>query len=478
MGGASPDRSRHVAVFAFPYGTHAAPLLNLVVKLAHAAPHVSFSFFTTPQSKHSLLSSKLSNTIPENIRFYTVSDGITDGLDLTNHHPSRRLNFFLEAGPQNLKQGLSMAVSERNLRVTCVISDAFVTSSLVLAQENGVPWIALWTSYTCSLSAHFHTQLIREKHRVGGGVEDGSLAFINPGFSKMRIQDLPESIILKGKDEEEESAFSKMLASMGRVLPEAEAVVVNFYEELDPPLMVQDLRSKMKSLIYVGFLNLSLTFRQLPPPPPANTDKTGSLSWLDQHSAKSLVYISLGTVVSPPRHEVVAIAEALEELEGVPFLWSLKDDSKAFLPKGFLERTSEKGKVVPWAPQTLVLGHESVGAFVTHGGCNSVSESLSSGVPMICRPYFGDQLMAARMVEDVWGVGVKIEGGLFTKNALIRSLNRVLKQPEGKVMRDKAEELKNVVTGAAGQNGKTERAFNTLVEKINLLESSDESCHY
>ncbi|XP_028787495.1 anthocyanidin 3-O-glucosyltransferase 7-like [Neltuma alba] len=462
MDGTGSDRNRHVAVFAFPYGTHAAPLLNLVVKLARAAPHSTVSFFTTQQSKHSLLSSKFSNTIPQNIKFFSVSDGIPAGLDLTHHHPSRRLDFFLEAGPQNLKQAVSMAVSETKMRVTCVISDAFVTSSLVLAQEYGVPWIALWTSYTCSLSAHFYTQLIREKHRLGSD-ENGSLAFINPGFSKFRTQDLPETIILTDGEKEEESAFSKMLASMGRVLPEAQAVVVNFYEELDPPEMVEDLRSKMKALVYAGFLNLSLP---LPPPPPANTDETGSLLWLDQQSAKSLVYISLGTVVSPPPHELAAVAEALEELEDVPFLWSLKDHSKALLPKGFLERTSRKGKVVPWAPQTLVLAHESVGVFVTHGGCNSVSESLSSGVPMICRPYFGDQLMAARMVEDVWEVGVKIEGGLFTKNALIRSLEVVLKQKEGKVMRKKAEKLKNLVIEAAGQNGKTAKELKSLVEII------------
>ncbi|KAK4271333.1 hypothetical protein QN277_020042 [Acacia crassicarpa] len=463
MAGGLSDRKRHVAVFAFPYGTHAAPLLNLVVKLARDALHVTFSFFTTQQSSHSLLSSiSFSKTIPQNIKFFAVSDGIPGGLDLTHHHPSRQLDLFLEAGPQNLKKSLDMAVSEINMRVTCVISDAFVTSSLVLAQEYGVPWIALWTSYTCSLSAHFYTELIREKYRVrDDDEEDGSLAFINPSFSKFKTQDLPESIILK--DEEEESTFSKTLASMGRVLPEAECVVVNFYEELDPPQMVQDLRSKMKSLIYAGFLNLSLP---LPPPPPADTDQTGSLRWLDEHSAKSLIYISLGTVVSPPPHEIAAIAEALEALEDVPFLWSLKEHSKAFLPKGFLERTSTKGKVVPWAPQTLVLAHESVGVFVTHGGCNSVSESLSSGVPMICRPYFGDQLMAVRMVEDVWEVGVKIEGGSFTKNALIRSLKFVLKEEEGRVMRQKAEKLKNTVIEAVGQNGKTAKEFPTLVKII------------
>ena len=78
-----------------------------------------------------------------------------------------------------------------------------------------------------------------------------------------------------------------------------------------------------------------------------------------------MAYVSFGTVVTPPPHEIVAVAEALEA-SGFPFLWSLKEHLKDLLPRGFLERTSENGKVVAWAPQTEVLGHGSVGVFVTH----------------------------------------------------------------------------------------------------------------
>ena len=84
-----------------------------------------------------------------------------------------------------------------------------------------------------------------------------------------------------------------------------------------------------------------------------------------------MAYVSFGTVVTPPPHEIVAVAKALE-VSGFPFLWSLKKHLKDLLPKGFLERTSESGKVVAWAPQTKVLGHGSVGVFVTDCGCNSV----------------------------------------------------------------------------------------------------------
>ena len=131
------------------------------------------------------------------------------------------------------------------------------------------------------------------------------------------------------------------------------------------------------------------------------------------------------TVVTTPPHELVAVAEALEE-SGFPFLWSLKDNLKGLLPNGFLERTSMRGKMVPWAPQPELLGHGSVGVFVTHCGCNSVSRSICNGVPMMCRPFFGDQGITGRMIQDAWEISVIVEGRLFTKNGLLKSLSLIL----------------------------------------------------
>nr|ABD28557.1 Anthocyanidin 3-O-glucosyltransferase, related [Medicago truncatula] len=110
------------------------------------------------------------------------------------------------------------------------------------------------------------------------------------------------------------------------------------------------MRSMLQSVLYVGFLTLSIP---LPPLPPSDRDETGCLSWLDKQKSKSVIYVSFGTVATPPPNELVALTEALEE-SGFPFLWSLKDKLKGILPDGFLERTSYCGKIVHWVPQAQV----------------------------------------------------------------------------------------------------------------------------
>ncbi|KAI4299178.1 hypothetical protein L6164_032661 [Bauhinia variegata] len=444
------DNGKHVAIFAFPAGSHVNVILNLALKLAQAAPNVRFSFFNTAKFNQTLSSNP---HIPENIKAYDVADGIPEGHVLG--HPVEAVNLFLQAGPQNLQKGIDFAVQETKERVTCIIADAFVASSLIVAQNLQVPWIALWASHPCALSAHMYTDSIR--HRFADG-NIRTLDFI-PGLSKIFIEDLPGGVL---RDGEEDSIFSRTLASMGEVLPQAKAVLMNFYEELVPSPCVDDLKSKMQSLFHLGFLSLSLP---LPPRPPSDTDATGCLSWLDRQSTRSVAFLSFGTVMIPPPHELVAIAETLEESR-IPFLWSLKDNFLGILPKGFLERTCLRGKVVPWAPQIHVLGHDSVGVFVTHCGLNSVSESVLNEVPMICRPLIGDHGISARIIEDVWRIGVRVEGGVFSKNGLVKSLKLVLLEKEGKKMRKNIQVVKKIVVDAAGPKGKAGQDFPTLVDLI------------
>jgi UDP:flavonoid glycosyltransferase YjiC (YdhE family) len=63
------------------------------------------------------------------------------------------------------------------------------------------------------------------------------------------------------------------------------------------------------------------------------------------------------------------------------------------------------------AVRTFVPSREalaSASVHVTHGGCNSVHESLVAGVPMVCLPQAFDQAPLSRRVVEL-GVGVIAE---------------------------------------------------------------------
>ncbi|KAJ9129502.1 hypothetical protein P3X46_033798 [Hevea brasiliensis] len=218
---------------------------------------------------------------------------------------------------------------------------------------------------------------------------------IIPGLPPIPFKDFHYQVFQRNPS----SPVVQLISSMVRKLPQASAVVLNSYEELNPSLLTNYLKSKVQNLLYMP-LALSMTA--------SGTDATGCLPWLDQQKATSVAYISFGTMATPGPDEFEALAEALEE-SGVPFLWSLKDKFKEYLPDGFIERIGMRGKVVPWVSQRQVLEHPSIGVHVTHSGYNSVLESILCGVPMICRSLWADNHLNAKMVEEVWGIGVRVE---------------------------------------------------------------------
>ncbi|XP_059446514.1 anthocyanidin 3-O-galactosyltransferase 3GT1-like [Corylus avellana] len=398
------SEEKHVALLAFPFGSHPSSSLTLLRKLATAAPNILFSFLNTPNSNHSILSKTKSddNVVPHNIKFHDVTDGVPEGHVLTGN-PIEPLNLFLNAMPENLKKGIDTAEAKTGKRISCLLSDAFLTCASGIAEDMNVPWIPISSCLPSALSAHVYTDLIRE---CCGKGRSGKLDFI-PGLSAMHVADLPEEVLSPSAGNEEESPLSRTLSQMGLVLPRANAIIMGSFEELNPPPLNHDLKSKFKNVLYVGALSLSLPPLPLPP---STSDLTGCLSWLDGKKCGSVAYIGFGTAAALPHDDVIAIAEALQTSETL-FLWSLSNNLKEFLPEGFLEKTRMRGKVEPWTPQSQVLAHASVGVFVTHCGANSVYESVVDGVPLICRPIFADHHMMGRMIEEVWGNGIIVEGG-------------------------------------------------------------------
>ncbi|CAH9117758.1 unnamed protein product [Cuscuta europaea] len=442
----------HIAVLAFPFGSHAAPLLSLVETLAENLPNARFSFFSTPSSNSALFKQPNGG---RNITPYGVWDGAAEGESLQEREATMR---FVATMPTNYEKAVAEAEEEIGAKFGCFLTDAFIWFGGDMAADGrgGAPWIALWTAASSTLSLHLHTDLIRSlavAAATTNGDEEQPLKAI-PGMSAIPIGDVPAEVLA----ENIYSSFPGMLYNMSRNIHRANAVVINSFQELEPTI-TNHLKSKLQKVFNIGPMTLLSSL------PPQLTDEHHCIPWLDSIPTPA-VYLSFGRVLALPPDEIVAIAEALEA-KRVPFLWSLKQTSMNLLPDGFLDRAKDFGKVVPWAPQVQVLSHPSVGAFVTHCGWNSILEAVSFGVPVICRPFFGDQKLNSRLVESVWEIGVKVEGGIFTKNGTIKALDHVLASDRRKVFREHVGVLKErALEAVKPDEGSSTQDFQALLHLL------------
>ncbi|KAL5529835.1 hypothetical protein ACEPAF_6092 [Sanghuangporus sanghuang] len=130
---------------------------------------------------------------------------------------------------------------------------------------------------------------------------------------------------------------------------------------------------------------------------------------LDKFGPNSVVYISFGTVWwSSQPEKIWTFIDTLLELD-IPFLMS-HASHVATVPEhvAIKVKASGLGYLSKWLPQQMILRHKACGWFVTHCGHNSVMESLSEGVPLICWPFDADQPTNAANIVSVHGAGYEL----------------------------------------------------------------------
>lgn len=194
-------------------------------------------------------------------------------------------------------------------------------------------------------------------------------------------------------------------------------------------------------------------------------------SWLDNKDQFSCVYVSFGSECFLSKQEIEEIAKGLE-LSKVSFIWAIKflkgvnTTIEEMVPQGFLESTKGKGMVIEgWAPQSQILNHPSIGGFVTHCGWNSISESMSFGIPIIAMPMNHDQPLNSRFVEEL-GIGVEIlrgENGEIRKEEVAKGIRKVVEEKTRKEVNLKARELSKKI------KLKGEKAIDEGIKKLMKL---------
>ncbi|GJJ16199.1 hypothetical protein Clacol_010495 [Clathrus columnatus] len=126
--------------------------------------------------------------------------------------------------------------------------------------------------------------------------------------------------------------------------------------------------------------------------------------------------------------------------------------------------------VSTWAPQHVILGHPVTGWFMTHCGNNSVTESVSHGVPMIAWPLSADQPVNAAYTSSILNIAyelfeTRIRSGL-------RPLYRGI-EPQGTLEAIETE-IRNVLQQAWGCDGARKREnILKLKEKLNIAWNED-----
>nr|P16167.1 RecName: Full=Anthocyanidin 3-O-glucosyltransferase; AltName: Full=Bronze-1; AltName: Full=Bz-W22 allele; AltName: Full=Flavonol 3-O-glucosyltransferase; AltName: Full=UDP-glucose flavonoid 3-O-glucosyltransferase [Zea mays]ACA21853.1 UDPG-flavonoid 3-O-glucosyl transferase [Zea mays]CAA30760.1 UDPglucose flavonoid glycosyl transferase [Zea mays]CAA31857.1 unnamed protein product [Zea mays] len=456
----------HVAVVAFPFSSHAAVLLSIARALAAAAAPsgATLSFLSTASSLAQLRkasSASAGHGLPGNLRFVEVPDGAPAAEESVP--VPRQMQLFMEAAEAGgVKAWLEAArAAAGGARVTCVVGDAFVWPAADAAASAGAPWVPVWTAASCALLAHIRTDALREDvgDQAANRVDEPLIS--HPGLASYRVRDLPDGVVSGDFN----YVINLLVHRMGQCLPRsAAAVALNTFPGLDPPDVTAALAEILPNCVPFGPYHLLLAEDDADTAAPA--DPHGCLAWLGRQPARGVAYVSFGTVACPRPDELRELAAGLEA-SGAPFLWSLREDSWTLLPPGFLDRAAGTGSglVVPWAPQVAVLRHPSVGAFVTHAGWASVLEGVSSGVPMACRPFFGDQRMNARSVAHVWGFGAAFEGAM-TSAGVAAAVEELLRGEEGARMRARAKVLQALVAEAFGPGGECRKNFDRFVEIV------------
>ncbi|XP_073525809.1 uncharacterized protein [Phyllobates terribilis] len=367
-------------------------------------------------------------------------------------------------------------VSDEGLPVTCLINGNVVPWVADVAEELGIPLATVWAQSCTSFLTfyYYYNRLVpfpTQDHPYTD-VEIPTLPLLkwdelhgllhpfysNPLMREARLQDFDN--------------LSKSFCIIMDTFDELESDTINFSTRLCPIIR-----------------SIGPLFRD--DPVAANTEiKTAAdvscscLDWLDTQPLSSVVYVCLGSLVHLKQDQVDELANGILN-SGAPFLWVVRtpDPSSGLepyiLPKNMVDDHSV-GLVTGYSPQEKILDHPSVGCFITHCGWNSTVEALTSGVPMVAFPQWGDQLTDAKFLVDVLGVALRMGRGEQSSKVVLREeVERCIREamvgPKAEEMRRKVVEWKEKAVKAYQQGGSSNTNLYAFVEEIRRMSTITDS---
>ncbi|KAF5809597.1 putative 7-deoxyloganetin glucosyltransferase [Helianthus annuus] len=452
MGSMNMVNKPHAVCIPFPAQGHINPMLILAKILHSKGFHITF--VNTEFNHQRLVKSQGLDTLNRytSFRFETIPDGLPppENLDATQDIPA-----LCKSTSETCLEPFKTLLAKLNDTATrppvsCIVADGAMSFTLDAAHELGIPEVLFWTTSACGFLGYVHYDTLRQNGffplKDSADLTNGYLDTIVdciPSMQGTRLKDMPTFL---RSTNPEELMVNFVIGETTRA-KNASAVILNTFEDLEHEVL-NELSSTYPSVFSVGPLHtiannmvandLNLLGSSL------WKEDTQCLEWLDSKEANSVVYVNFGSITVMTPQQLVEFSWGLAN-SNQTFLWVIRPDlvsgDSPMLPPEFLEATSKRGLLTTWCPQQKVLNHPSIGGFLTHSGWNSTLESISSGVPMICWPFFAEQQTNCWYSCNKWGIGMEIDSDVHRKEVekLVRTL---MVEEKGKEMRKMAMDWK------------------------------------
>ncbi|CAL1400165.1 unnamed protein product [Linum trigynum] len=480
----------HAVLLPFPAQGHVNPFMQLAKLLHSRGFHITF--VNTEHNHRRLVRARGPEAVKglSDFQFQAFPDGLPppSDEDATQDIPAlcyatqnHCLPPFME-----LMGKLNSSSTRVVPPVTCIVSDGVMTFGIEAAELLGVQHATFWTASACGLVGYLqYDQLIKraifplKEHNLKDGTLESPLEWI-PGMSNIRLKDLPSFAITT----DAEDVMFHFLRIEARNCLKSRAIIFNTFDAFEGKALTtirKDYFPWPSQIYTIGPLVLLGDEEMSEPAVTASRTISSNLwkedlkcmEWLDQREPRSVVYVNYGSITVMSDEHLKEFAWGLAESKR-PFLWIVRPDilrgESAILPPEFLEEIENRGCLASWCIQQEVLSHPSVGVFLTHCGWNSMIESVSVGIPVMCWPFFAEQQTNCRYACSEWGIGLELSADVKRKE-VADVIEEMMSGETGKVMKIKAMKWQKQAKECVGVEGLSFSNFGRFVQDYYYMQS-------
>lgn len=446
---------------------HLNPFLRLAKRLVSKGLHVTVAT-TEAARKHLTLSPTSTCITKSTVHFVFFPDGLSDDFDRI-----KNTGAFIESlqnvGSKNLSS-LINNLSTDDKKISCIITNPFMPWVPDVAAQHKIPCAVLWIQACAAYSIYYHYF----KHpQLFPSFENPNEAVHLPALPFLLVSELPSFLLHSSPIH-----FKQLVSDFVQKLDKVKWVLGNSFNELEEDVV--ESMATFTPIIPVGPLvsPFMLGKQENVTAPSLNMWSTAEEyscidihQWLNKKPSSSVIYISFGSLLVLSQNQIDSIATALK-CTNRPFLWvirSQENNEGGVLPAEFLEETKDTGLVVKWCSQENVLMHPAVSCFLTHCGWNSTLETVVAGVPVIAYPEWTDQPTDAKLLVDVFKIGVRMrneEDGTLSIQQVQRCIDEATQGPNATVMKKRAVALQEAAKKALEDGGSSDANINRFINEI------------